>query len=77
MLENRCKYQASVHLYALIILITASLTLGFLNIVAINLPEPSGSSPALKPPGNAIICDEFIPFTNLLLNPQYHFDSYY
>jgi len=35
--------------------ITDSETFGFLNIVAINLPDPSGSSPALNPPGSIII----------------------
>ncbi len=35
--------------------VTASLSNSFLNTAAINLPEPSGSSPAEKPPGNAII----------------------
>ena len=35
---------------------------GFLNTVAINLPEPSGSSPAEKPPGIIIIWLSFIRF---------------
>ena len=35
--------------------ITASATLGLRSVVAINFPEPSGSSPAEKPPGIIII----------------------
>ena len=34
----------------------ASAKAGLRNKVAINFPDPSGSSPALKPPGNIIIC---------------------
>ena len=34
---------------------TASLIAAFLNAVAKNLAEPSGSSPAENPPGNIII----------------------
>ena len=37
-------------------LCTASSIFAFLNAVAKNLAEPSGSSPALNPPGNIIIC---------------------
>ncbi len=40
--------------------ITASLSIGFLNTEVMNFPEPSGSSPALNPPGIAIICDSLI-----------------
>ena len=29
---------------------------GLRNVVAMNLPEPSGSSPEEKPPGKAMIC---------------------
>ena len=45
--------------------VTASLTFGFLNVVAINLPEPSGSSPPEKPPGSIMICDDSISSTIL------------
>ena len=43
---------------------TASLIFAFWNAVAKNLAEPSGSSPALKPPGNMIICAPEIAFSN-------------
>jgi len=43
---------------------TASVIFAFLNAVAKNLAEPSGSSPAENPPGNMIICDLSIAFTN-------------
>ena len=43
---------------------TASFILAFLNAVAKNLAEPSGSSPAENPPGNMIICDLLIAFSN-------------
>ena len=41
----------------------ASLIRGLRNIVAINLPLPSGSSPALKPPGIITICELLIYLT--------------
>ena len=44
-------------------LLTASAIRGFRNMVAMNLPLPSGSSPALKPPGSMMIWDSLIPFT--------------
>ena len=37
--------------------ITASRTTGFRRVVAMNLPEPSGSSPPEKPPGSMRIWD--------------------
>ena len=43
---------------------TASFIFAFLNAVAKNLAEPSGSSPAENPPGNIIICDCAIAFSN-------------
>ena len=42
---------------------TSSEIFGFLNIAAINFPEPSGSSPPLNPPGNIIICEVLISST--------------
>lgn len=39
---------------------TASATCGLRRTVAMNLPEPSGSSPAEKPPGIMRICDSLI-----------------
>ena len=36
--------------------VMASLMRGLRSIAAMNLPEPSGSSPALKPPGSMRIC---------------------
>ena len=44
-------------------LFTASESLGFLKAASMNLPDPSGSSPAEKPPGNITICDLFIAFS--------------
>ena len=52
--------------------ITASLTFGFLNTAAINLPEPSGSSPALKPPGIIIIWLLWIISTILSIDSSSH-----
>ena len=43
---------------------TASLIFAFLNAVAKNFADPSGSSPALNPPGNIIICALEIAFSN-------------
>ena len=42
---------------------TASAILGFLNTVAMNFAEPSGSSPALNPPGIITICEDSISLT--------------
>ena len=36
---------------------------GLRSAVAMNLPEPSGSSPAEKPPGSMTICAFSMPFT--------------
>ena len=44
--------------------LTASLMLAFWKAVAKNLAEPSGSSPAEKPPGNMMICDCSIALRN-------------
>jgi len=41
-------------------LLTASLIFGLRKVVAINLPEPSGSSPPEKPPGSITICASLI-----------------
>jgi len=43
---------------------TASFIFAFLNAVAKNFADPSGSSPALNPPGNMMICDCSIAFSN-------------
>ena len=43
---------------------TASVIFAFLNAVAKNFADPSGSSPAENPPGNMMICDWSIAFTN-------------
>jgi len=43
---------------------TASFILALRKAVAKNLAEPSGSSPAENPPGNIIICDWLIAFSN-------------
>ena len=43
---------------------TASFSLAFWKAVAKNLAEPSGSSPALKPPGNMMIWAWLIAFSN-------------
>ena len=43
--------------------VTASLILAFWKAVAKNLADPSGSSPAEKPPGNMIICAWEIAFS--------------
>ena len=45
---------------------TASSIFAFLNAVAKNLAEPSGSSPALNPPGNIIICACEIALSKIL-----------
>ena len=45
----------------------ASFKRGFFNTVAINLPEPSGSSPALNPPGNITILACLIAASNSLI----------
>ena len=37
---------------------------GLRSAVAINLPEPSGSSPAEKPPGSITICAALMPLTS-------------
>ena len=39
----------------------ASMMRGLRSAVAINLPEPSGSSPAEKPPGSITICARLMP----------------
>ena len=41
-----------------------SFSFGFLKILLMNFPEPSGSSPALNPPGNMMICAFSISFAN-------------
>ena len=43
---------------------TASFIFALRNAVAKNFAEPSGSSPAENPPGNMIICDWLIAFSN-------------
>ena len=45
-------------------LLISSVIAAFLKAVAKNLAEPSGSSPALKPPGNMIICAFLISSAN-------------
>ena len=42
----------------------AAFNLGFLKTVAINLPEPSGSSPAENPPGSITILARLMAFSN-------------
>ena len=42
---------------------TASFNFSFLNAVAKNFADPSGSSPALNPPGNMMIWDSLIAFS--------------
>ena len=48
---------------------TASLIFAFWNAVAKNFAEPSGSSPALNPPGNMIICACPMAFSNSATDP--------
>ena len=43
---------------------TSSEIFALRNAVAMNLPDPSGSSPAENPPGNMMICESLIAFAN-------------
>ena len=45
-------------------LLTASVIFALRKAVAKNFADPSGSSPAENPPGNMMICDWSIAFTN-------------